>query len=79
MSVRYDESMATVIHWNGEQVPEELRALPRGRYVIEAVDDAPGLTDEQEAGIVAATRSIDEGRGLSLAEAKRKVEEALRR
>ena len=30
---------AGVVTWNGKDVPPELRELPAGRYVVEAVDD----------------------------------------
>jgi hypothetical protein len=34
----------TIIRWNGSDLPEELRALPAGEYVVESVDDkASGL------------------------------------
>jgi hypothetical protein len=44
-----------VVTWNGKDLPPELRELPAGRYVVEAVEDeAPTLTPEEEAGIEAA-------------------------
>jgi hypothetical protein len=36
------------LHWNGKDVPDELRELPAGTYVVEAVDDAPSLTNDEE-------------------------------
>jgi hypothetical protein len=43
-----------VVIWNGKDVPAELRELPAGRYVVEAVDDeAPALSPDEEAGIEA--------------------------
>jgi hypothetical protein len=71
--------MATVLNWNGEQLPDELRKLPRGRYVIEAIDEVPTLTDEQEDGIVAAADSIEQGRGVSLENAKQSIDRILGR
>ena len=35
---------ARVVTWNGKDIPIELRELPAGRYVIEAIDDAPALS-----------------------------------
>ena len=47
-----------VVTWNGKDVPPELRELPAGRYVVEAVEDeAPALSPEEEAGIEAALES----------------------
>ena len=47
--------LARVVTWNGKDVPAELRELPAGRYVVEAVDDeAPALSPDDEAGIEAA-------------------------
>ena len=31
---------ARVVTWNGKDIPTELRELPAGRYVVEAIDDA---------------------------------------
>ncbi len=71
--------MSTVLHWNGEELPEELRALPTGRYVIVAIDEAPDLTAEQEAGLDQALASVRAGRGVSPAEARERLTAALRR
>ena len=55
--------LASVVTWNGKDVPAELRELPAGRYVVEAVDDeAPALTLDEEAGIEAALESYRQGR-----------------
>lgn len=35
---------ARVLHWNGKDIPEELRELPAGTYVVEAIDQAPRCT-----------------------------------
>ena len=45
---------AVIIDWDGKTVPEELRQLPPGRYVLDTVQDMDGLNDltpEEEAGI----------------------------
>src|SRR4051812_30734936 len=52
-------AMSIVLDWDAEEIPEdvrermpaELRSLPSGRYVLEPLDAAPQLTDEEEAGI----------------------------
>ena len=79
--------MSIVLNWNGEALPEqvreqmpvELQHLPAGRYVLEAVDDAPELTDEQEAGLQAALESVQQGKGVTLEEAKARIDRILGR
>ena len=66
---RYALPMAVIVTWNGVDVPEELKALKKGRYVLVPVDEPPELTEEQEAGLEAAMASIQEGHGLSRDEA----------
>ena len=77
--------MSIVFNWNGDdlpdevrqKMPEELRGLPRGRYVLEPVDDAPELTDEEEEGIHAAIESVRAGRGIGLDAAKARIDRIL--
>ena len=71
--------MATLLDWDGKELPKELRALPTGRYVIEPVDRVLDLTAEEEAGLKAAARSLDAGEGLSLDVVRRRLEGILRR
>jgi hypothetical protein len=79
--------MSIVLNWSGEgiphdvreQMPPELRGLPRGRYVLEPVDDVPELTDEEEAGIHAALESVRAGKGVSVEVAKARIERILGR
>ncbi|HEY2730214.1 MAG TPA: hypothetical protein VGK52_09750 [Polyangia bacterium] len=79
--------MSIVLNWNGQdipegvraQMPEELRELPSGRYVLEPVDDVPELTDEEEAGIHAAIESVRAGKGVSVESAKARVDRILGR
>jgi len=71
--------MATLLDWNGKELPKELRALPTGRYVIEPVDRVLDLTAEEEAGLEAAARLLDAGEGLSLDVVRRHLEGILRR
>ncbi len=61
--------MAVIVNWNGVDVPQELKALKKGRYVLVPIDEPPELTEEQEAGLEAAMASIRAGEGLSLEEA----------
>jgi hypothetical protein len=79
--------MSIVLDWNGqdlpdevrERMPAELRELPRGRYVLEPVDEIPDLTDEEESGIQTALESVRAGKTVSLEEAKAKVDRILGR
>ena len=53
-----------MLHWNGNgDIPEELRELPAGTYVVEAVDQAPSLTADEERGIAQALASLRAGKG----------------
>lgn len=57
----------TIIEWDGRQMPEQLRSLPPGRYVVEPLDEV-NLTADEEAGIATALDALDAGRGISLAD-----------
>ena len=71
---------ARVVTWNGKDVPPELRELPAGRYVVEAVEDeAPALTPEEEAGIEAALESYRQGRVVDSKRAREVIDAALGR
>ena len=69
-----------ILTWNGKDVPAELRELPAGRYVVEAVEDeAPPLTPEEEAGIEAALESYRQGRVVDSRRAREIIDAALGR
>ena len=71
---------ARVVTWNGKDVPTELRELPAGRYVVEAIDeDAPALSPEEEAGIEAALESYRQGRVVDAKRARQIIDTALGR
>ena len=71
---------ARVVTWNGKDVPAELRELPAGRYVIEAVDDAaPALSEDEEAGIEAALESFRRRRVVDAKRARQIIDAALGR
>ncbi len=57
----------TIIDWDGRKMPDQLRDLPPGRYLVEPLDEV-SLTPGEEAGIIAALDALDAGRGLSLAD-----------
>jgi hypothetical protein len=71
---------ARVVTWNGKDVPVELRELPAGRYVVEAIDDdVPALSPDEEAGIEAALESYRQGRVLDANRARQIIDAALGR
>lgn len=71
---------ARVVTWNGKDVPSELRELPAGRYVVEAIEDeAPALSADEEAGIEAALASYRQGHAIDAARAREVIAAALRR
>jgi hypothetical protein len=74
---RYALPMAVIVHWNGVDVPEELKALKKGRYVLVPIDEPLELTEEQEAGLEAALASVRAGQGLSRDEAYAKAKASL--
>lgn len=68
---------ARILTWNGKDVPAELRDLPAGRYVVEAVDEeAPALSPEEEAGIEAAVESYRQGRVVDAKRAREIIDTA---
>jgi hypothetical protein len=71
--------MSRVLKWNGRDVPEELRELPPGSYVLESLDRAPELTAAQEDDLIAALREADEGQGVSSTDARRRIDSTLKR
>ena len=71
--------MNRLLEWNGEDLPEGLRELPPGRYVVEAVDEVPALTADEEAGLEEALTSLRQGRGVSAGDVRRRAEAAIRR
>lgn len=70
---------ARVLHWNGKDVPEELRELPAGTYVLEAVDEAPSLTTEEEQGIAQALSSLRAGKGRTTDQVRQTIDSILRK
>ena len=72
--------LARIVTWNGKDVPAELRELPAGRYVVEAVDEeAPALSPDEGAGIEAALESYRQGRVVDAKRARQIIDAALGR
>lgn len=61
------------IKWDGSHIPEELRKLPPGRYVIEPIDEPSPLTEEEGVGILAGLADLDAGKGVPLADVVREI------
>ena len=61
----YSSSMTVVLNFDGKELPEEMRLLPSGRYVLQSVDEVPVLTSEEESGLEEASRSLDAGEGFT--------------
>lgn len=78
--------MSRILDWDGENVPDELRRLPPGRYILgswtlpilETFDEV-ALTPDEEEDIRKALASLEAGKGLSLQQVQRKVTRALKR
>jgi hypothetical protein len=68
-----------VLHWNGKDIPEELRELPAGTYVVEAVDEAPSLTSEEQQGIAQALSSLRAGKGRTADQVRQTIDSILRK
>ncbi len=70
---------ARVLHWNGKDIPEELRDLPAGTYVVEAIDNAPTLTPDEEQGLAEALASLRAGDGRTVDHVRKTIGAILRR
>lgn len=70
---------ARILHWNGTDLPAELRDLPSGSYVVEPVDAGPALTREEEDGLRQAMASLDAGKGRSMEQVRQTIDAILRR
>jgi len=66
-----------ILNWNGSDVPEELKQLPAGKYLIQAADEALGLSSEDEDGIREALRQARNGQTVSHEQVRADIERAL--
>ena len=69
---------AVVVDWNGEDLPEQLRELPVGRYVLAPVEDDIELSADEEEGLRAALSSTAQGRVLPHDEVMERAQKFLR-
>jgi hypothetical protein len=68
----------TIMHWNGDDVPDELRALPAGTYVVQPAEELTALSPEEEAGLVAALESVRAGKGIEHEAVRARVQRIVR-
>ena len=62
-----------VIDWNGSDIPEALRRLPAGRYVVEPLDETPSLSPDEEEGLIQALESLRAGHGVDHEQVRARV------
>jgi hypothetical protein len=70
---------ARLLHWNGKDIPEELRELPAGTYVVEAVDSAPSLTTDEDQGLAEALASLRSGQERTPEQVRQRIDSVLRK
>ncbi|HEY4178026.1 MAG TPA: hypothetical protein VGM90_14365 [Kofleriaceae bacterium] len=70
---------ARVLHWNGKDVPEELRELPAGTYVVEPVETAAALNADDDRGLANALASMRASEGRTLAQVRQTIDSIVRR
>jgi hypothetical protein len=71
--------VVTIIHWNGRDLPEDLRKLPAGDYAIQAADELVALSPEEEEGLLVALSSLRAGNGVAHEEVRERVLRHVRR
>ena len=77
--IRLGMASARVLHWNGKDIPEELRELPAGTYVVEAVDEGPSLTSDEDQGLAQALASLRAGKGRTPDQVRQTIDSILRK
>jgi predicted transcriptional regulator len=70
--------MTVIVEWDGEDLPEQMKELPKGRYIIVPVDEVP-LTEEEDAGLRAALDSADAGRTRPAEDVRQRLDSMLNR
>ena len=70
--------MPHTLDWDGEHLPEQLKRLPPGRYVlIEADASEVRLSREEETGLIEALEAARAGQGRTLDEVRARVADFL--
>jgi thioredoxin-like negative regulator of GroEL len=71
--------MPHIFEWDGQNVPDELRSMPPGRYLAEPLDRVVPLSPEEEAGLEEALTAMDAEQGVDLDEVKESIRATLKR
>jgi hypothetical protein len=50
-----------LVEWNGTDVPEAMKALPPGRYVLQPVDELVDLDPEEDGAIRDGLAQLERG------------------
>ena len=66
---------ATVIDWDGTRLPDELRGLPPGRYLLAPLDEQDELTPEEDAAVRLGLDDMAAGEVMPLGDVIREVHE----
>jgi hypothetical protein len=74
-----EEAVMTIMSWNGDDLPDELRHLPAGRYVVTPVDELGELSAEQDAGLEQALSSLRAGEGIDHEDVRSRIAAKLKR
>lgn len=64
---------ATLIDWDGTHVPEDLRKLPPGRYLVSDPYRDDEITEEEEAGVLLAIEEMEAGHVIPLEDVIREI------
>ena len=64
---------SVIIEWDGEHLPNDLRRLPPGWYLVQQVDDPNDLTSEEEEGLLEAIAELEAGKGIPAEEVFRSL------
>ena len=68
-----------VVDWNGRDVPDALRGLPPGRYVLQPVEDLVEIDADDDHGLQRALDELDRGEGVDHADVLDPARRAARR
>jgi hypothetical protein len=68
-----------VFDWDGTNLPDEIRQLPPGRYLVYPFEGIDELTEEEDAGIQLALDQIEAGEDIPAAEVTREIRSRARR
>lgn len=69
----------TVIEWDGTHLPDGLRELPPGRYLVDPLDHSPTLAMEEDAAIREGLDQLARGETLTHAEVWRDLQGGFKR